>query len=175
MFTIKWIETTIHCKNRTWLCVMISKVSQQFFYLWKKRDQNFLAYFFFMLKFIFRLERNALPHIRFSCQFHEITFSNMQILLVKVFLNTWEYLTSLQAGFPAFHSKVIFQTKSVRTLINPTDKSASARCWMKKLTRLFLRFVRDSVSRTDRFPTTMLMSRNHSVANCSVYEWEVYL
>ena len=50
-------------------------------------------------------------------------------------LLTCKNLMSLQTTIPASQEMVIFQMMSVRTLMRPTQRSAAARCLMKKFIR----------------------------------------
>jgi hypothetical protein len=57
---------------------------------------------------------------------------------------------------PASHEMVIFQMMSVRTLTRPTQRSAAARCLMKKFMRDFRPLDVTSTVKTAELPDTEL-------------------
>ena len=75
----------------------------------------------------------------------------------------------LHATNPASHEMVIFHMMSVKTEMRPTQRSAEAKCLMKKFIRDLWPLDSSKAIRTVALPTTMKTKRIHRKVNCSTW------
>ena len=75
----------------------------------------------------------------------------------------------LHATKPASQEMVIFQMMSVKTEMRPTQRSAEAKCLMKKFIRDLWPLDKRSAISTVALPTTMKTKRIHRKVNCSTW------